>query len=530
MHYLHDEGPSYAPNIGGEVLQFAEKCVNMLSPKTDFLGWDMVQVINWDKMTESEQALAQFVQGILNRKGYRVFIDVDNYRSFLKEDARETNLWTLLKNTADEFGGAVCYDLNCNDVGINMAATISAATDLLGVPRALIAKVNEIGLKTVCDLAKIKGSGAERQKVVFNAVKDKLNKTALVHQVVKKGNFHLMLRDFSIANRWACVYTGESDEDRLFRHEILNWLDKNVPIYGWNDDEIAFIKDISSFGDYAVPTDWSSNHSYFGQNIHSVKQRTPRTPVQKNKHYLAIVVSDGDNVQWLERDFSTTGTFGQRQRSSADYKMSWTFSPSLAQLCPDAAENIYSRGKKDYFISGVSGVGYANCLSYPREHLDEFTKRTADTMKYSDLQVVCLLDNVALTEKCDFVTDRLACYAKYDNIIGGIWELDPNRYSSGEGKIFWACGKPFVSVRFTLWHPSGKNEQVTRGWLDEIVQQINAMPVSPCSEEGYTVLNVHPWSITMENVDYVVSRLDEHVELVYADELVNLIKENVGKK
>ena len=94
-----------------------------------------------------------------------------------------------------------------------------------------------------------------------------------------------------------------------------------------------------------------------------------RAPVAKNKHYVAFVMSDGDNVQWLEREFFTTSTFGQRQASKLDYKMRWTFSPSLAELCPDAAEKIYSGVKHDYFISGVSGIGYANCPSLLRTPL-----------------------------------------------------------------------------------------------------------------------------------------------------------------
>ena len=489
----------------------------------------MVQSLNWQKMSDDERALAQFVQGILNRKGKKIFIDIDNYKLFLKEEAVETDLWALIKENADLFDGAVAYELNCCDVGINMAATVSAATDLLGVPSTLIKKVNALGIKTVRDLSDIKGDNAERQRVIFNEYKDGLSKTALVHQVVAEGNFHLVLRDFSIANRWVCVYTGENDADRVLRREVLGWLNPNVPVYGWNDDEIAFIKDISSFGDYAVPTDWSSNHSFFGQNIRPVKQRTRRALIATDKHYVAFVMSDGDNVQWLEREFFTTSTFGQRQRSALDYKMSWTFSPSLAELCPDAAEKIYDGVKHDYFISGVSGVGYANCLTYPREHLDKFTEMTSEAMRDSDLSVVCLLDNISLTENEEFVKDRLSSYTRFDNIIGGVWELDPDRYGSGKGKIFWSDGKPFVSVRFTMWHPSCKEECVTKEWLDGIIADINAMPVAPDKEEGYTVVNVHPWTITMESLDYVVSKLGGHIELVYADELIEMIKANLRK-
>lgn len=490
----------------------------------------MVHSLLWKNMSDEERALAQCVQGILNRKGRKVFIDIDNYKSYLKEKSEEIGLWELIKKYAHEFDGAALFDLNCNDIGVNMAATLSAGCDLLGVPRTLEKKVNEAGVKTVRDLADIKGSRAERQRVIFNEVKDKLSKTALVHQVVKEGNFHLTLRDFSIANRWACIYTSESEDDRQFRREVLQWLDTNVPVYGWNDDEIAFIKDISTYGEYAVPTDWSCNHSYFGYTKHTVKQNVRRTgDIPKGKHYIAIVVSDGDNVQWLEREFCTTSTFGQRQRSKADYKMSWTFSPSLVELCPDAAEAIYSGKKHDYFITGVSGVGYANCLSYPREHLDGFTQRTAETMADSDLRVVCLLDNLFLTEDKQFVADRLSSYTRFDNIIGGVWELDPDHYKGGGGKIFWSDGKPFISVRYSLWHPSDKPGNVTKKFLDDFIDMLNGtLKVAEDSEDGYTVLNVHPWTITMDDLDYVVSKLDKKFELVYADELIEIIKKNLG--
>ncbi|MDE7406124.1 MAG: hypothetical protein K2M89_04565 [Clostridiales bacterium] len=489
----------------------------------------MVAVLTAGDMTDAEFALGVCAQGILNRKGKKIYTDIDCYMDYLSEPYERVSLWRLIAEDANEFIGAAVFDLNCNDVGVNMAATLSAAYDILGVPRELIGKVNSAGIKTVCDLAEIRGTPAERQRVVFDGVKDRLNKTALIHQVVKEGNFHLTLRDFGIKNGWACIYTDESEADRAFRRYVLGALDKNVPVYGWNDDEIAFIKDVSDFGDYAIPTDWSCNHSYFAAGG-AIKQRRNRSAIAQNKHYVALVVSDGDNVQWLERDFATTGTFGQRCRSTANYKLNWTFAPSLVSLCPAAAERIYAGAKNDYFISGVSGIGYANCLSYPRDMLAEFTAQTAEAMARSDLDVVCLLDNIEFTKNAEFTVDRLSFYAEYGNIIGGIWELDPDRYGSGRGKIFWANGKPFVSVKYTMWHPSGNPQCVTREWLDGIAKEVNSQPIAPQSESGYSVVNVHPWTIDVDDLDYFVSKLGDNIELVYADELIELVKKNVRKK
>ena len=161
--------------------------------------------------------------------------------------------------------------------------------------------------------------------------------------------------------------------------------------------------------------------------------------------------------------------------------------------------------------------------------MDAFTAMTAKAMQDSDLRVVCLLDNGALTENKEYTEDRLSSYAKFDTIEGGIWELDPDRYGSGRGKIFYACGKPFVWVRFTMWHPSCNEACVTREWPDGIADAINAMPIAPDREEGYSVVNVHPWTISAESLNYVVSRLSDRVELVYADELIRLVQQNVKR-
>ncbi len=491
----------------------------------------MVYVLDFSAMTDEEKAVAVCLQGIVNRVEKKIVIDADNYMAYVADKERVyVDVYEATKAFLPLLSGMALYNLDSHDVGINMAATYAAVNNVLGVPYVIADRFADLGLEVKVDFREIVGTNSERQKKVFDLCFDKLDKNGLVHQVVNGDNFHIRLRDLSISNGWACVYTSESDEDKGFRKYILSRLNANIPVYGWNDDEIAFIKDISEFGDYALPSDWSLNHSYFGRKEVSLSQRIHgnKLDVSPNKHYVALVVSDGDNIQWLERDFATSSSFGQRLATNCDYKMSWTFSPSMAKICPDGANYVYQHAKADYFISGVSGIGYANCLSYPREHLDEFTRQTAVAMERSDLSVVCLLDNIANTACEQFVQDRLHSYAKFDIIKGGIWELDPDRYGSGKGRVWWIDGKPFVSVRFTMWYPTGNMSDVTEDWLDKMAAQVNAMPVDPTSEEGYTVVNIHPWTMNQQSVDYFVSKLDRSkVELVYADELIELMKGNI---
>ena len=47
------------------------------------------------------------------------------------------------------------------------------------------------------------------------------------------------------------------------------------------------------------------------------------------------------------------------------------------------------------------------------------------------------------------------------------------------------------------------------------------------SINGYSVINVHPWSMSIENLEYFVNSLDGDIVLVTVDELLEMIKINV---
>ena len=495
----------------------------------------MLKVLKREGLTREEYALASFLQGVVNRKHDRsILIDVDIYLEYVNEPYVYVDLWTLVEEYIGEFEGIALYDLLPDDVGINLAATVCAVEDYLGVPRALIDKLNE-KLPVLFDAANFKGTSAQRQEQIFDLCKNKLNSQGLVHQVVKGDDYHLELRDFAICKGYYTFFTDEIEEDLAFRHKVLTWADRNIAIYGWTTNEIAFLKNISTYGNYVVPMDWSANHSYFSREISegvSLSQKyTSSEPLTPNKHYVAIVVSDGDNVQWLERDFATTSTYGQRLRSNMNYKMNWTVSPSMASLCPLVMQGLYDRAKNDYFITGVSGVGYTNLMTYPKEHLEAYAKLTATSMQISDLSYMCMLDNTAMLKDEQDVRERLDHFASYNNIKGAIWELDPNRYESGKGRVLFSSnGKPFVSVRLSLWHPSNCMGNITKEWLDDYADKINSFPVSPNTIDGYTVLNIHPWTVTIEDLDYLVSKLDSHIEFVYVKDMLEAIEENVEHK
>ena len=493
----------------------------------------MLKVIKREGLSREEYALATFLQGSVNKiHPHALLIDVDIYLEYVKEPYEYCEIQDVINEYINEFDGIAVYDLLPNDVGINMAATVCAVENFIGVPRALLDRFDK-KLPIMFDAADYRGTNAERQEKIFDMYSDKLDRNGLIHQVVLGDDYHLELRDFAISKGYFTFFTDENDEDLAFRRKVLLWANRNIAIYGWTTNEIAFLKNISAYGNYVVPMDWSANHSYFSQNKESgvklQQKHTKKEGLTPNKHYMAIVVSDGDNVQWLERDFATTSTYGQRLKSPMNYKMNWTISPSMVELCPLVMQGLYDKAKNDYFITGVSGIGYTNLLTYPSEHVEAYAKLTNEAMQSADLTYMCMLDNTNMLENMEEVRKKLDVFSSYNNFKGAIWELDPNRYESGKGRvIFSSNGKPFVSVRLSLWHPSNRPGNITREWLDEYVKVINSYPISPNTIDGYSVLNIHPWTVTVDDIDYLVSKLDEHVEIVYVKDMLDAIEKRVA--
>lgn len=101
-----------------------------------------------------------------------------------------------------------------------------------------------------------------------------------------------------------------------------------------------------------------------------------------NKTYVAFVVGDGDNVQYM----MTTRHDWFEQRI-ADCKatpdlcppLSWSISPHLAQLAPDVLGWYYEQSHKtgkDYFVLPPSGHLYAYPSSLAEEAQNQFVKST----------------------------------------------------------------------------------------------------------------------------------------------------------
>lgn len=494
----------------------------------------MIDVIDFKNLQNNEKILALSLQGLANRKQPSIYLDIDNYLDYIDESYQYITLTNALKKYRSCFDGCILFNYQFGNVDINIASSLSGILNSIIIDSELISLIDNIeNLPILKDIRELDGDYIDRQEKIFDQYNHLFNRDGLIHQVTTTDTCHITLRDAGISNSWFCFFTDETAKAKAFRKKVLNWANKNIAIYGWTTNEIDFVDDISQYGDYIIPSDWSCNHSFLNKK-ESIEIKQKGVIIKSdldnpNKHYLTIVVSDGDNAQWLERDFSTTSTFGQRIKTNENYILNFTIAPSLAINSPAVLKRIYSLGKNNYFISGVSGAGYMNPCKFPIEHLDAFCNKTSTLFKKSDLSIVTLLDNISNMNKVSKMLDK---YAKFGNIIGGIYEVDPDKYGSAKGEIYYPSNsifsnKPFAGVRISFWSPDGSNNSVTKEWIDEIANQINNFEVNIYSKTGYTVLNVHPWSIKISDLDYLVSKLSDHVEIVKCDDFIEMIKNNI---
>ncbi len=246
------------------------------------------------------------------------------------------------------------------------------------------------------------------------------------------------------------------------------------------------------------------------------------TPTDPNKHYVAFVMSDGDNVQWLTNDFArSTRWFGSPNRGNFDF--TFDMSPSLADVNPVALKYFYDEAASDphktFFVT-AGGWG----LNYPSQtpDIEGFMDATVPAMEAVDQNIISVLDDTINLSKLQQMVAR-------PDIMGMMLKTGA-AYAGQHGTIYWHDGKPIVSVKYTLW--DGFDTP------NSIVSAVNGAPTNPLADQNsYTIVNVHPWSTNtagggtgnpMANVKYIVDRLDADVEVVTLEELLIHLRNNYG--
>jgi hypothetical protein len=460
---------------------------------------------------------AQAIQGLFAQDKVTFYLANDNPTRYWLEDLKnaydittenvdfEGMLGHYKAKLADDYG-YILYD-KASPQTVNVACTLSGITGWLPVDVSLADTVQAAGLTERLDVT------ARTERWCFDNYKAQLNNKYLVQQ--PGGNARL--RDFGIANKLFFFYQDAVTTTAInFRGEIHAWAEGDAPIFGWgpgSEDSHVGIATMNS--QFTIPSDHCVNMTVFGArdyyNITGFRQPNESAAITANpaKHYVSFIRSDGDNIQtWFGTfPFSTDDMAATR----GNFPMGWSIQPSLTDIAPNIIADVYKTAKGgDYFVAAVSGMGYMYPNTFPR--LADFVGSLDIYLKRADLNLVQILDSGPSQKVIEY-------YSRIPSLKGGIYAYG-NKYIGGNGSVYWSAnGKPFVSFRESLWDVSP----------EYMANRINSFPVNPSDISGYSLINLHPWSMTYNDVKATVSLLGENVQVVSPEQFFDLIIANVPK-
>lgn len=417
-------------------------------------------------------------------------------------------------------GGYILCSATPGDPSVSAAVSVAGVTDCVIATEENRAAVEKAGYTLFLDLTG-KGDDWLRSSEYW----EKLSRTTAFEQ---PDSMAPKLIDYAVM---AGAYFNFYDGKNAAAHKrMYDFLDDGGVIFGYNNTlgEFDTVKSFSEMNVQMVPADHAYNLSTLsGFPLPSLSQEVEAEEKEpESVHTLCVVMSDGDNLQWVLNNFATGSEwYGSKRRG--DFPMAWGVSPAALDVAAPMLSYLYgTRTARDEFIMQLSGLGYTFPSRWKKEARADMAEKLALSMKRAGLRYAEILDDNGFRE------DSLGDFAAQEG-IDGLFYIEYSGYASLNGKILWLDGVPAVSARYMIWadHPGGG--------LGYIARKINRASRDPASEDAYSFLIVHAWSgmkngelaphgNTMDAVAELISQLDPDVELVTPSVFMDRLIKNCG--
>jgi hypothetical protein len=349
-------------------------------------------------LSHEEQLLLTSLQGLVNRKQPRLYLisgDDDPFWLQAMQDQGETGApipvadpFSLLKTFASAYKGVVVPDPN-------VYLSPCVAVDIAGVDDLLIATpelASRLNLPIRSDLRGKFKNDADALRYARTVLLPRLN--PYLSLCLDPPLLGSQVDDVIAARGMAFWITGPKAQDRpgadeaAERAEIEATFAKlplNAVVRGfwWHGDGVGIdetpgVSLGSRFGKITTVSDYVANYSVLsGVPIPALRQK-PQPPAPKldpTKVYLALTMSDGDNLcTWRGyfRHYFTDPLHGT-------FPVGWGMAPSLIDVAPTMARWYYDHAAPtDEFLCDVSGVGYM----YPPDWAKALKDRPAATTSF----------------------------------------------------------------------------------------------------------------------------------------------------
>ncbi|WP_165279866.1 GxGYxYP domain-containing protein [Paenibacillus protaetiae] len=344
-----------------------------------------------------EAAMFETLRGVVNSAEPRIY-DEDKSGTYWLDAlglsyTRVKDNWQLMDKYRKEVKGIVVYDPDVPDT-YNLATTIAGLKKAVVAAPSLLEKLTgePYKLPIVEDLRGKYKSNIEVYDDLYSRYWSQTTHKVLVGL---SPDLKTNLREYAMGIKAAVVWLNPAvPEEEALLNKFMKDMPYGTGLYlGWWPDEQQGVTKTSEFGLATVAADYSSNLSVLsGTSRNITLPKPPVKPPLENKVYLTYIVSDGDNLQYIEGTLPKLWDNPDRGK----IPLGWTVSPLMADAMPGVLDYLNRTATdNDVLISGPSGMGY----TYPnlwtdQKGLDQFFARTNTYMSRAGMNVLTVWNTV----------------------------------------------------------------------------------------------------------------------------------------
>ena len=349
--------------------------------------------INITSASNEEKSMFTSLKGLVNKSQPRIYscennADADGWISDLGL-AKNTvsNNYSLITKYRGEISGIVVYDANQIDT-LNLATTIAGCKNALVVAPSLVTTLTSApyNLPILVDLRGMFTSKIQVYQYLYDNYYAQLTKKVLVG--LDPNGTRGALRDYVTATNAAVIWLDPRvGAESTLLNSFLSKMPANSAYMGWWPEESSGVAAASAYSVSTVASDASINLTVFGGSSRTINVKSlPTKPTLQNKIYVCFIMSDGDNLQYMEHRFYDIWNNSDR----GSVPLGWTVSPSMVDCAPGILNWINnSATANDCLVAGPSGVGYTYPNNWTNQtNLNAFVSRTNDYCNRAGLRVV----------------------------------------------------------------------------------------------------------------------------------------------
>jgi alpha-tubulin suppressor-like RCC1 family protein len=202
------------------------------------------------------------------------------------------------------------------------------------------------------------------------------------------------LRDYLVAVKSATVWLdpGTSQDATLLGKFVSNMSPVNGVYIGWWPSEGNGLTWIANYGIPVLASDFFRNGSVFSGVSRTINvPPIPSPPPLQNKIYIALVVSDGDNAQYMEHVMN----MWWQDPARGTLPLSWTVDPLVSVFDPAMLNYYWSTAStNDCLIAGPSGAGYAHLELWNSANLTTYANVSDGYLQRAGLRTITVWDQV----------------------------------------------------------------------------------------------------------------------------------------